>query len=212
MANWPFLKTYDMQQTVLSLLEMDDIMIQKWQEARIKSKDDTMSYLRRPLPCEDKKVWHTEKGKTTPHFALPIQMYVGTSSKVDIQKIIDHCMTNSRCTKQIIHGDLQTFKGLIREKHINAERNNSWVPMAGEWHQVAHMTDAVVIKNWRHIYEPIAHYLNIKGLQFGNGDFFGEFIILRTKGCYCFRRSQFFWSFPGLVQKLLVYDSPSVSF
>ena len=91
MANWPFLKTYDMQQTVLSLLEMDDIMIQKWQEARIKSKDNTMSYmsLRRPLPCEDKNVWHTAKGKTTPHFALPIQMYVGTSSKEDIQKIID---------------------------------------------------------------------------------------------------------------------------
>ena len=60
---------------------------------------------------------------------------------------------------------MQTFKGLIREKLINAERNNSWVPMAGEWHQVAHMTDAVVIKHWRHIFEPIAHYLNIKGLQ-----------------------------------------------
>ena len=165
MENWPFLKTYDMQQTVLSSLEMDDIMIQKWQEARIKSKDDTMSYLRRPLPCEDKKVWYTEQGKRTPHFALPIQMYVGTASKEDIQKIIDHCIANSTCKKQIIHGDMQTFKGLIREKLRNAERNNSWVPMAGEWHQVAHMTDAVVIKNWRHIYEPIAHYLNIKGLQ-----------------------------------------------
>ena len=60
---------------------------------------------------------------------------------------------------------MQTFKGLIREKLIHAERNNSWVPMAGEWHQVAHMADAVVIKHWRHIFEPIAHYLNIKGLQ-----------------------------------------------
>ena len=165
MANWPFMRTYNLQQIVLSRQEMDTTLTQKWEEARIKSIGDNMSYLRRPPADEDKKIFFGPKGKRTPHFAVPIQMYVGTSSTADCQKIVDHVLSLSKCRKQIIVGDYQTFKNLYWIKLRDPVANNDWVPFAGEWHQMAHMMDAIVIKHWRHIYEPIAHYLNIKGLQ-----------------------------------------------
>jgi len=165
MANWPFMKTYNVQQMVLSREEMDTTLSQKWEEARLKSIGDNMSYLRRPPADEDKKIFYGPRGKRTPHFAVPIQMYVGTSSTEDCQKIVDHVLSLSKCKKQIIIGDGQTFKNLFWIKLRDPVANNNWVPFPGEWHQMAHMLDAIVIKHWRHIYEPIAHYLNIKGLQ-----------------------------------------------
>jgi hypothetical protein len=165
MENWPFMKTYNVQQMVLSREEMDTTLSQKWEEARIKSIGDNMSYLRRPPADEDKKIFYGPRGKRTPHFAVPIQMYVGTSSTEDCQKIVDHVLSLSKCKKQIIIGDGQTFKNLFWIKLRDPVANNNWVPFPGEWHQMAHMLDAIVIKHWRHIYEPIAHYLNIKGLQ-----------------------------------------------
>ena len=165
MEHWPFMRTYNLQQVILSRQEMDTTLSQKWEEARIKSIGDNMSYLRRPPADEDKKIFYGPRGKRTPHFSVPIQMYVGTSSTADCQKIVDHVLRLSKCKKQIIIGDYQTFKNLFWIKLRDWVANNSWVPFAGEWHQMAHMMDAIVIKHWRHIYEPIAHYLNIKGLQ-----------------------------------------------
>ena len=44
--------------------------------------------------------------------------------------------------------------------------NNDWVPIAGEWHLMAHFLDGMVRKNWRKIYQPIALHFDIKGLQY----------------------------------------------
>ena len=69
------MRTYNVQQVVLSRQEMYTTLSQKWEEARIKSIGDNMSYLRRPPAAEDKKIFYDPRGKRTPHFAVPIQMY-----------------------------------------------------------------------------------------------------------------------------------------
>ena len=42
--------------------------------------------------------------------------------------------------------------------------------------------------------------------------FFGEFIILRTKGCQCFPSLSRFRRLPVCIEKLLIYDSPPMRF
>ena len=51
-------------------------------------------------------------------------------------------------------------------KMRDPENNNDWVPIAGEWHLMAHLLEGIDCKNWWQIYEPIMLRFDIKGLQY----------------------------------------------
>ena len=126
-----------------------------------------MSYLRRPPEECDQKQNFGGHGKNPHKIALPIILECGTHSTKDAQKIIDHIRRlYGRKVKKLIAGDMQTFKNLFFLKFNNAADNNDWVCMAGEWHEMAHLLDGIVRMNWKHIYEPICLFHDIKGLQY----------------------------------------------
>ena len=105
-------------------------------------------------------------GPWTPQFASSAQLLLSYGDR-----IVTIPLHTQLCIPvfYVSHPQRSTFPFhcffVLREKLRNAARNNSCVSMAWGWHQVAHMTDAVVMTNSRHISVPIAHFLNIKLLQ-----------------------------------------------
>ena len=167
MEHWPFEKKWNPLEMILNQDVIDEQLTDIWLRATLFSKGDDMSYLRKPPEELDQKQTFEGHGKRNPKIALPILVNVGTHSTVDAQKIIDH--VRKQCVfgqKKLIAGDMQTFKNLWFIKLRDPEANNDWVPIAGEWHLMAHFLDGMVRKNWRQIYEPIALHFDIKGLQY----------------------------------------------
>ena len=167
MENWPYEKQWDPKTVILSAETINTELTDIWLRARLFSLSDDMSYLRRPPEELDQKQNFGGHGKKNPKIALPIILQCGTHSTKDAQKIIDHIRKlHGRNVKKLICGDMQTFKNLFFLKFNNAAENNDWVCIAGEWHEMAHLLDGIVRLNWKHIYEPICLFHDIKGLQY----------------------------------------------
>jgi len=167
MENWPYEKQWDPKTVLLSAETINTELKDIWLRARLFSLSDDMSYLRRPPEELDQKQNFGGHGKKNPKIALPIILECGTHSTNDAQKIIDHIRKlYGANVKKLICGDMQTFKNLFFLKFNNAAANNDWVCMAGEWHEMAHLLDGIVRLNWKHIYEPICLFHDIKGLQY----------------------------------------------
>jgi len=167
MENWPYEKRWDPKSVILSAEAINTELIDIWLRARLFSLSDDMSYLRRPPEELDQKQNFGGHGKKNPKISLPIILECGTHSTKDAQKIIDHIRKlHGGTVKKLICGDMQTFKNLFFLKFNNAADNNDWVCMAGEWHEMAHLLDGIVRMNWKHIYEPICLFHDIKGLQY----------------------------------------------
>ena len=166
-ANWPFLKEWNLLEAILTDENLRKKLSQFWIQAQLHSDGDDLSYMRKPHESSDKKQNFGEHGKKNPKHILPILINVGTHSTADCQKIIDHIRTvHGKDVKKLVGGDMQTFKNLWMIKMRDPENNNDWVPIAGEWHLMAHLLDGIVRKNWGQIYEPIMLRFDIKGLQY----------------------------------------------
>ena len=166
-ANWPFLKQWNLQEAILTDEKLREVLSKLWKQAELHSDGDDLSYMRKPHESSDKKQNFGEHGKKNPSHVLPILINVGTHSTADCQKIIEHIRTvHGKEVKKLVGGDMQTFKNLWMIKMRDPVSNNDWVPIAGEWHLMAHLLDGIVRKNWGQIYEPIMLRFDIKGLQY----------------------------------------------
>ena len=167
LENWPFLKQWNVLDAILTDETLNEMLLKFWVQAQLFSKGDDLSYMRKPHESYDKKQNFGEHGKKNPKHVLPILINVGTHSTADCQKIIDHIRSvQGKDVKKLVAGDMQTFKNLWMIKMRDHENNNDWVPIAGEWHLMAHLLDGIVRKNWGQIYEPIMLRFDIKGLQY----------------------------------------------
>ena len=165
--HWPFLREWNPQDAIIPDEKLKEVLSRFWMQALLFSHGDDLSYMRKPHESFDKKQNFGEHGKKNPKHVLPILINVGTHSTADCQKIIDHIRTvQGKEVKKLVAGDMQTFKNLWMIKMRDPENNNDWVPIAGEWHLMAHLLDGIVRKNWRQIYEPVMLRFDIKGLQY----------------------------------------------
>ena len=132
MEHWPFEKKWNPLEMILNQDVIDEQLTDIWLRAKLFSKGDDMSYLRKPPEELDQKQTFEGHGKRNPKIALPILVNVGTHSTVDSQKIIDHVRKQSGVEqKKLIAGDMQAFKNLWFIKLRDPEANNDWVPIAG---------------------------------------------------------------------------------
>jgi hypothetical protein len=165
MENWPFQNNWDMMQAILSDAGIDENLSPMWRRAITLHEDCELDYvalLRRPPPAAD----HSPHRPPTFMFANPIIMDCGTSSYEDAIKIVDAVRKdNAAMEKHIIWGDMQTMFRLWHLKANHKAKYNDMVPVAGEFHAAAHFLCAVVIINWKYIYEPIVHLMGIKSLN-----------------------------------------------
>ena len=110
MEHWPFEKLWNPLDIILSQDIIDEQLTDIWLRAKMFSKGDEMSYLRKPPEELDQKQTFEGHGKKNPKIALPILVNVGTHSTVDSQKIIDHVRKQSGVEqKKLIAGRLRIF-------------------------------------------------------------------------------------------------------
>jgi hypothetical protein len=90
---------------------IDEQLTDIWLRAKLFSKGDDMSYLRKPPEELDQKQTFEGHGKRNPKIALPILVNVGTHSTVDAQKIIDHVQKQCGVGQKALNGgDMQTLR------------------------------------------------------------------------------------------------------
>ena len=165
MEDWPYMNSWDMQLCVLSDMELENYLRPMWRKVLALHADveeDHLALFRRPPSSADNQ----PDRPPTYCYSVPIIMECGTSSYEDIRKIIDAVRRdNPMADKHVVVGDMQTFFRIWWEKAKNRDKYNDIVGMAGEWHQGAHLLCAVVQINSVFTYEPIVHFLGIKGLN-----------------------------------------------
>jgi hypothetical protein len=98
---------------ILSQDIIDEQLTDIWLRAKMFSKGDDMSYLRKPPQELDQKQNFEGHGKRNPKIAFPILVNVGTYSTVDDQKIIDHVRKQCGVGQKALNADdMQTLRAL----------------------------------------------------------------------------------------------------
>ena len=111
MEHWPFEKKWNPLEIILNKDIIVEQLTDTWQRARMFSKRDDMSYLRKPPEESDQKQTFDVHGKRNPKIAFPILVNVGTYSTVDAQKIIDHVRKQCGVGQKALNaGDIQTLR------------------------------------------------------------------------------------------------------
>ena len=105
MEHWPFEKKWNPLEIILNQDIIDEQLTDTWQRARMFSKRDDMSYLRKPPEELDQKQTFDGHGKRNPKIAFPILVNVGTYSTVDDQKIIDHVRKQCDVGQKALNAD-----------------------------------------------------------------------------------------------------------
>ena len=113
MEHWPFEKKWNPLEIILNQDIIDEQLTDTWQRARMFSKGDEMSYLRKPPEELDQKQTFEGHGERNPKIAFPILVNVGTHSTVDAQKIIDHVRKQCDVGQKALNADdMQTLRAL----------------------------------------------------------------------------------------------------
>ena len=160
--NWPFMGTYNYSDAVVTGEEMNVFLQPLWGKMLALQSGNSMQLMMRPPAEADRVKWGNNPTKT---WHPPIVLYCGTSSYVDNAKIVKNVRASRVGKKSVIACDMQTFVRMWWLKAKFPQEFNDIVPMAGEFHGLAHLTDGIVILNWCYILEPILLHFDVKGFH-----------------------------------------------
>ena len=160
--DWPFMGTYNYSDAVVTEPEMQMFLKPLWTKMLALQAGNSMQLMMRP-PAEADLV-HAG-GQATKTWHPPIVLYCGTSSYADNSKIVKNVRAHRIARKSVIACDMQTFVRLWWLKAKFPSEYSDIVPMAGEFHGLAHLTDGIVILNWGYILEPILLHFDVKGFH-----------------------------------------------
>ena len=159
---WPFLHRYNYQDMVVNGAEMDLILAPLWTKMLALQKDNSMQLMMRPPKEADRKDWGNQATQTR---HAPIILEAGTSSYLDNHKIVENVRANRLGKKSVIACDMQTFIRLWWLRHKFPGKYSDIIPLAGEFHGMAHLADGIVILNWTYVLEPILLHFDVKGFH-----------------------------------------------
>ena len=84
---------------------------------------------------------------------------------MDNHKIVENVRANRLGKKSVIACDMQTFIRLWWLRHKFPGKYSDIIPLAGEFHGMAHLADGIVILNWTYVLEPILLHFDVKGFH-----------------------------------------------
>ena len=147
---------------VVNGAEMDLILAPLWTKMLASQKDNSMQLMMRPPKEADRKDWGNQATQTR---HAPIILDAGTSSYLDNHKIVENVRANRLGKKSVIACDMQTFIRLWWLRHKFPGKYSDIIPLAGEFHGMAHLADGIVILNWTYVLEPILLHFDVKGFH-----------------------------------------------
>ena len=154
---------YNFSDSIVSDEEMQIHLLPIWSELLAITLGSSMAPLVRPPPeCDQRKDRWSNPTITHP---APILLDTGTSSYHDAAKIYKACRKDGKAKKRVVVGDMATFVRLWWLKYKYPAKYKDEVPLAGEFHGLAHLADGIVILNWSYILEPILLHFGVPGFH-----------------------------------------------